>query len=62
MGIRKHQLAAIRAGRGILKRKSRPNSFAEEWAEHKREERELDEKRFKRLAVLDKEQTVNPES
>jgi len=52
MGIRKHQMAAIRAGRGILKRKTRPDSFAQDWAEHKREERDLEEKRFKQSTGL----------
>jgi AbrB family looped-hinge helix DNA binding protein len=33
--------AAIRRARGILKRRRKP--MAEEWAEHKKEERELEE-------------------
>ena len=35
---------AIEKGYGLLKRKAGGKSFAEEWAEHKREERELEEK------------------
>ena len=35
---------AIDRGFGLLKRKPGGKSFAEEWAEHKREERELEER------------------
>ena len=35
---------AIERGFGLLKRKPGEKSFAEEWAEHKREERELEDK------------------
>jgi AbrB family looped-hinge helix DNA binding protein len=35
----------IKRGRGLLKRKPGEKSFAVEWAEHKREERELEERR-----------------
>ena len=35
---------AIERGFGLLKRKSGDKSFAEEWAEHKREERALEDK------------------
>ncbi len=35
---------AISRLRGILKRKPGGQSFAEEWAEHKREERELEDR------------------
>ncbi len=35
---------AIERGYGLLKRKSGGKPLAEEWAEHKREERELEEK------------------
>ena len=35
---------AIERGYGLLKRKAGDKSFAEEWAEHKREERELEDK------------------
>jgi len=35
---------AIERGYGLLKRKSGGKTFAEEWTEHKREERELEEK------------------
>jgi len=38
----------IRKLRGILKRKPGDKSFAEEWAEHKREERELEEAKYAR--------------
>jgi AbrB family looped-hinge helix DNA binding protein len=40
--------AAIRKLRGILKRKPGDKSFAEEWAEHKREEMELEEAKYAR--------------
>ena len=35
---------SIERGFGLLKRKSGGKSFAEEWAEHKREERELEDR------------------
>jgi AbrB family looped-hinge helix DNA binding protein len=35
---------AIERGYGLLKRKPGGKPFAEEWAEHKREERELEDK------------------
>lgn len=35
---------AIERGYGLLKRKAGAKAFAEEWAEHKREERDLEEK------------------
>jgi AbrB family looped-hinge helix DNA binding protein len=35
---------AIERGYGLLKRKPGDKTFAEEWAEHKREERELEDK------------------
>ena len=35
---------AIERGFGLLKRKAGGKSFPEEWAEHKREERELEDK------------------
>jgi AbrB family looped-hinge helix DNA binding protein len=37
--------ALIRRGRGILKRKPGDKPLAEEWAEHKKAERELEERR-----------------
>jgi hypothetical protein len=42
---RRRQRAAIRRAHGILKRPRQPGekSFAEEWAEHKREEIALEE-------------------
>ncbi len=36
--------ALIKRGRGILKRKTNDKSLAEEWAEHKKQERELEER------------------
>ena len=36
--------ALIRRGRGILKRKPGDQPFAEEWAEHKKAEEELEER------------------
>jgi len=39
---------AIEKGFGLLKRKPGRKSFAEEWAEHKREERELEERKYAR--------------
>jgi AbrB family looped-hinge helix DNA binding protein len=36
--------ALIKRGRGILKRKSGDKPLAEEWAEHKKQERELEER------------------
>ncbi len=41
-------LHAIDRLRGILKRKPGGKSFAEEWAEHKREELELEERKYAR--------------
>lgn len=52
MGSQKNQLAAISAARGSLKRKPGDKPFAEAWAEHKREEMELEERRFQRLVAL----------
>ena len=40
--------ATIRKLRGILKRKPGDKPFAEEWAEHKREEMELEEAKYAR--------------
>lgn len=42
---------AIRRGFGLLKRKPGGKSFAEEWAEHKQEERELEEAKLARSPV-----------
>ena len=39
---------AIERLHGILKRKPGAKPFAEEWAEHKREERELEERKYAR--------------
>jgi hypothetical protein len=41
----------IHSLRGSLKRKPGDKPFAEEWAEYKREEKELEERRFQRLAA-----------
>jgi hypothetical protein len=40
--------ATIRRLRGILKRKPGDKSFDREWAEHKREEKELEEAKYAR--------------
>ena len=40
--------ATIRKLRGILKRRPGDKSFDEEWAEHKREEKELEEAKYAR--------------
>ncbi|HUI06143.1 MAG TPA: AbrB/MazE/SpoVT family DNA-binding domain-containing protein [Verrucomicrobiae bacterium] len=40
--------AMIERGFGLLKRKPGDKPFAEEWAEHKREERELEEAKLAR--------------
>jgi hypothetical protein len=44
----------IRAFRGTLKRAPGRKPFALEWAEHKLEEKRLEEKKFRRLAALGK--------
>ena len=49
-GMRKR----IHALRGSLKRKPGDKPFAEEWAEYTREEKELEERKFQRLAALGK--------
>lgn len=43
-------IAALRRLRSMLKRKSGDKTFAEEWAEHKRGERDLDEAKERRNA------------
>jgi hypothetical protein len=48
--MRKH----INSFCGIFKRKPGEKPFAEEWAEYKREEKELEERKFQRLAALGK--------
>ena len=40
--------AMIERGFGLLKRKTGDKPFAEEWAEHKREEKELEEAKYAR--------------
>jgi AbrB family looped-hinge helix DNA binding protein len=42
--IRPITAALIKNGRGILKRKAGDRPLAEEWAEHKKQERELEER------------------
>jgi hypothetical protein len=44
----------IHTFRGSLKRTRGGKSFAEEWAEHKREEKQLEERKFQRLVALGK--------
>ena len=41
---------AINRLRGILKRKPGDKPFAEEWAEHKRQEKEMEEAKYARCA------------
>ncbi|MBL9187270.1 MAG: AbrB/MazE/SpoVT family DNA-binding domain-containing protein [Opitutaceae bacterium] len=43
--VTRHSIERLR---GILKRKPGRKSFAEEWAEHKREELELEERKYAR--------------
>lgn len=44
----------IHAMRGSLKRKPGGEPFAEDWAEYKRTEKELEERKFQRLTALGK--------
>jgi hypothetical protein len=44
----------IHALRGSLKRKPGDKPFAEQWAEYKREEKELEDRKFQRLAKMGK--------
>jgi hypothetical protein len=44
----------IHSFRGIIKRKPGDKPFAEEWAEYKRQEKELEERKFQRPAALGK--------
>ena len=46
---RAQQHAAIRRARGIIPRKPGEKPFAEQWAEHKREELALEERKFQLL-------------
>ena len=48
---RVRQLAAIRRARGIIRRKPGEKPFAEQWAEHKREELALEERKFQRMGL-----------
>ena len=60
MARRKKKLPAEKARefihslRGSLKRKPGDKPFAEKWAEYKREEKELEERRFLQVAALGK--------
>jgi len=49
----------IHALRGKLKLNTGGKPFAERWAELKREERELEEKRFQRLSDLGKKSVIH---
>jgi hypothetical protein len=46
--------ATIRSIQSVCKRKPGDKPFAEEWAEYKREEKELEERKFQRHAALGK--------
>jgi hypothetical protein len=56
MASRKKQLTheEIHALRGKFKLKLGDKPFAEEWAEYKREEKVLEERKFQRLAAMGK--------
>jgi hypothetical protein len=57
MAIRKKlSREEIHALRGKFKLKTGDKPFAEEWAEYKRKEKELEERKFQRLAALGKNQ------
>jgi hypothetical protein len=51
--------AAIRSIQSVCKRKPGDKPFAEEWVEYKRTERELEERKFQRLAALGNEIKIN---
>jgi len=44
--------------RGSLRRKPGEKPFAAWWAEHKREERELEDRRFQQLSALGKKSII----
>lgn len=50
--IKPETAALVRQGRGIIKRKAGKRPLAEEWAEHKKQERELEERHRQRLTQL----------
>src|SRR5437879_5816839 len=50
---RQTTFATIKQGRGILKRKPGDKPFAEQWAEHKREESQLKEAKYTRCTDSD---------
>jgi hypothetical protein len=45
-------VATIRSIQSVCKQKPGDKPFAEEWAEYKRTEKELEERKFQRLAAL----------
>ena len=51
----------IHSFRGIFKRKPGEKPFAEEWADYKREEKELEERKFQRLDALGKKSLIHHE-
>lgn len=57
-GRKKLSREEIHALRGSLKRKPGDKPFAEWMAELNREEKELEEKRYQRLAALDKKSAI----
>ena len=48
----------IHALRGKFKLNTGGKPFSEWWAEHKRDEKELEERRFERLSALGKESVI----
>ena len=46
------RIKLIRSGRGILKVKAGDKPFAQRWAEHVAEEKELEEKREQKLGTM----------
>ncbi len=52
----------IHSFRGKFKLNTDGKPFAEWWAEYKREEKELEERKFQRLAVLGKKPLIHHES
>jgi len=49
----------IHSFRGSLKRQPGDKPFAEWWADYKREEKELEERKFQRLAALGKKSIIH---
>lgn len=50
---------AIKRARGIIKRKPGDPSFADEWAEHKRQEREFEQRKFAFATARPKRKSVS---